>query len=251
MKQPGIQDSNTARAAVATEYIKECSGLWVVAPISRAIDDKSARDLQGESFRRQMMFDNNYSAVTFVCSKTDEIHVDEAVRDLGLMSMMESKEKQIDAVTREIQAVEEEIPKLKEILYSDKEELEDSRDKLDDLQSNPVDIQVNETSCGHISSMEKRKRGQYDAPSTEFAAGDTSTLENVNERQKTLRAHIKSLRGKITETNKAVDEKKMTLTKLQEERIMLKSSIKGECIKQRNIASTQKIGRDFIDGIKE
>jgi hypothetical protein len=31
----GVQDSNAARSAVASSYIKECSGLWVVAPITR------------------------------------------------------------------------------------------------------------------------------------------------------------------------------------------------------------------------
>lgn len=50
---PGVHDSNAARAAVAQNYIKQCTGLWVVAPINRAVDDKAAKSLLGESFKRQ------------------------------------------------------------------------------------------------------------------------------------------------------------------------------------------------------
>ena len=48
---PGVQDSNAARAAVASNYMKECTGLWIVAPITRAVDDKTAKSLLGDSFR--------------------------------------------------------------------------------------------------------------------------------------------------------------------------------------------------------
>jgi hypothetical protein len=40
---PGVHDSNAARAAVAQGYIKQCTGLWIVAPITRAVDDKAAK----------------------------------------------------------------------------------------------------------------------------------------------------------------------------------------------------------------
>lgn len=48
---PGVQDSNAARAAVAANYMKACTGLWIVAPITRAVDDKTAKSLLGDSFR--------------------------------------------------------------------------------------------------------------------------------------------------------------------------------------------------------
>lgn len=50
---PGVHDSNQARAAVAQSYMKQCTGLWIVAPITRAVDDKSAKNLLGDSFKRQ------------------------------------------------------------------------------------------------------------------------------------------------------------------------------------------------------
>lgn len=31
--------------------MKACTGLWIVAPITRAVDDKTAKSLLGDSFR--------------------------------------------------------------------------------------------------------------------------------------------------------------------------------------------------------
>lgn len=67
---PGVADSNAARAAIAEGYMKQCTALWIVSPINRAVDDKAAKNLLGASFRRQLQFDGIYSAVTFICSKT-------------------------------------------------------------------------------------------------------------------------------------------------------------------------------------
>jgi len=68
---PGVHDANAARAAVAEGYMKQCTGLWIVAPIIRAVDDKAAKNLLGESFKRQLKMDGGYSSVTFICSKTE------------------------------------------------------------------------------------------------------------------------------------------------------------------------------------
>lgn len=54
---PGVHDSNAARAAVAQGYMKQCTGLWIVAPINRAVDDKAAKNLLGDTFKRQLKFD--------------------------------------------------------------------------------------------------------------------------------------------------------------------------------------------------
>ncbi|KAI4210125.1 MAG: hypothetical protein LQ351_007028 [Letrouitia transgressa] len=44
---PGVHDSNAARAAVAEGYLKQTTGLWIVTPINRAVDDKAAKKLLG------------------------------------------------------------------------------------------------------------------------------------------------------------------------------------------------------------
>ncbi|KAB5577792.1 Dynamin family-domain-containing protein [Coniochaeta sp. 2T2.1] len=86
---PGVQDSNAARAAVAASYMKQCSALWIVAPMNRAVHDKTAKDLLGDQFKRQLKYDGIYDLVTFICSKTDDIsnteidRINDTVRQLA------------------------------------------------------------------------------------------------------------------------------------------------------------------------
>lgn len=81
---PGLQDSNAARAAVAEKYLERCDALWIVSPIQRAVSDKIASDLLGEQFKMQVQLDGRGSRITFVCSKTDEILLEETSQQLGL-----------------------------------------------------------------------------------------------------------------------------------------------------------------------
>src|ERR1700712_2685157 len=97
-EQQGVHDSNQARAAVAESYMKQCTGLWIVAPINRAVDDKAAKTLLGDTFKRQLKYDGNYGAVTFICSKTDDISRMEAADSLGIGGKMSELEEELDAV---------------------------------------------------------------------------------------------------------------------------------------------------------
>ncbi len=40
---PGVADANAARNNIAKEYMKKCDCVWILAPITRAVDDKTAR----------------------------------------------------------------------------------------------------------------------------------------------------------------------------------------------------------------
>lgn len=87
---PGVHDSNAARAAVAQGYMKQCTGLWIVAPITRAVDDKAAKTLLGDSSKMQLKYDGGFSCVTFICSKTDNISITKAIDTLELEGQVES-----------------------------------------------------------------------------------------------------------------------------------------------------------------
>jgi hypothetical protein len=41
----GVADANAARNNIAKEYMKKCNCIWILAPITRAVDDKTARGL--------------------------------------------------------------------------------------------------------------------------------------------------------------------------------------------------------------
>ncbi|OLN83269.1 Nuclear GTPase SLIP-GC 2 [Colletotrichum chlorophyti] len=79
---PGHQDGDAARASVATEYMKSCTGIWVVAPMNRAADNKTAKDIISDRIKRQLKLDGALEALAVICSKTDEIEVQTAVRSL-------------------------------------------------------------------------------------------------------------------------------------------------------------------------
>ncbi len=40
---PGVADSNAARCSIAKNYLKTCDCIWILAPITRAVDDKVAK----------------------------------------------------------------------------------------------------------------------------------------------------------------------------------------------------------------
>ena len=40
---PGTRDANEARGRVAEEYMRRLSAVWIVADITRAVDNKTAK----------------------------------------------------------------------------------------------------------------------------------------------------------------------------------------------------------------
>lgn len=127
---PGTADSNAARSAVANKYMAECTSVWVVARITRAVDDKEAKNLLGRSSRIQMKLDGAYSHLTFVATQTDGIDVQETIdavdsdgqiqatyaREQQLSNMIEEEkhrsrglDKQLDDLSDEYDALQSEI----------------------------------------------------------------------------------------------------------------------------------------------
>jgi 16S rRNA G1207 methylase RsmC len=41
----GVADANAARNNIAKDYMKKCDCIWILAPITRAVDDKTARGI--------------------------------------------------------------------------------------------------------------------------------------------------------------------------------------------------------------
>lgn len=52
---PGVADANAARGNIAKDYMKKCDCIWILAPITRAVDDKVAK---GEVFLTQARLDS-------------------------------------------------------------------------------------------------------------------------------------------------------------------------------------------------
>jgi hypothetical protein len=50
---PGVADANAARNSIAKDYMKKCNCIWILAPITRAVDDKTAKGLHTRSFYKE------------------------------------------------------------------------------------------------------------------------------------------------------------------------------------------------------
>jgi hypothetical protein len=141
---PGVHDSNAARAAVAAGYMKQCTGLFIVAPINRAVDDKAAKSLLGESFKRQLKFDGTYSRITFICSKTDDISITEASDSLGLEDKMSPEWDRIDSIEKNIRDLKKLVGDLKDEkrVYTDLgDDADDAVEKWEEMKGKVEDGQ--------------------------------------------------------------------------------------------------------------
>ncbi|KAK3903178.1 hypothetical protein C8A05DRAFT_43557 [Staphylotrichum tortipilum] len=72
---PGLRDLNSARRNITERYLLECDEIFAVCPIGRAMTDEGVKSVC--DLARQTGLSN----VSIICTKSDEIRVDEAQRD--------------------------------------------------------------------------------------------------------------------------------------------------------------------------
>ncbi|KAF6800951.1 tat pathway signal sequence [Colletotrichum sojae] len=137
--------------------LKECSALWIVTPINRAVDDKAANELMGDSFRRQMMFDGLYTAVTVICSKTDDIRVEEAISNLGLSEKLAHDLEQVRSLKNEKRSLETKIPELKGYRGKLRSRIRETDDDADAFDAALERIRNGQTVEQSLSKLGKRK----------------------------------------------------------------------------------------------
>ncbi|KAB2099953.1 hypothetical protein AG0111_0g11806 [Alternaria gaisen] len=271
---PGVHDSNAARAAVAQGYLKHCSGLWIVAPIGRAVDDKAAKTLLGGSFRRQLKCDAGFSSVTFICSKTDDISVTEAINSLELDGTAELEELGAENRTS-IKRIEDKIKSLRESQQAceaalsrtlkDMEIWEELQEQLDD--GKKVYAPVGETSKrlkGYKKdSARKRRRVSEEesdenwVPPDDDGTDDDNGLEialselDIYKKFQELRRSRKNAREEIWQIKGSIEELKLQISEHEVQNDETKGKIRRLCIVERNEYSKVAIQRDFAAGIRE
>jgi hypothetical protein len=81
---PGVNDNNGARDRVVKEYLKNADSVWIVSNIKRALNDRTAKGMLSESFRRQLLMDGQYGQIVFVATQSDDLHASELRNNLGL-----------------------------------------------------------------------------------------------------------------------------------------------------------------------
>ncbi|KAJ4335077.1 hypothetical protein N0V87_006352 [Didymella glomerata] len=279
---PGVHDSNAARAAVAQGYIKQCTGLWIVAPITRAVDDKAAKTLLGDSFKTQLKYDGGFSSVTFICSKTDDISITEAIDTLQLDDQVNAFYEQERELGQEIEDTQSKIDELEEtrkvyFLASRKygneiETWEDLQEQMDEGKEvfTPAPKAIKRKKVGSAKKP-KKKRQDYgedsdfvvsddDASETEDEDDDAEgveapreplTEEHVKSKLKELRDARKNARREGLEVKPKIEELKPVIQGARSKLKAIKAEISRICISGRNDYSKRAIQQDFAAGIKE
>lgn len=66
------------------------------------MDDKTAKTLMGNHFKQQLKYDGAYNNITFICTKADDMSLDEAAASLGIVDFIANEEGQKIRIETEI-----------------------------------------------------------------------------------------------------------------------------------------------------
>ncbi|TVY91113.1 Nuclear GTPase SLIP-GC [Lachnellula willkommii] len=301
---PGVHDSNAARAAVAAGYLDNFGVPADVNPkveamyrimdccsqpfaVGRAVDDKSAKSLLGESFRRQLKYDGIYSRVTFICSKTDDISITEAADSLGLEDEMAADWERMDAIDKSLATLKQNIKDLGDSRAVYGAVINDADDAIEVWEEQ---AEGGETVWAPIDASKKRKRStepkesrkksktskasdsgddddfiddddgeseaaeESDSPEDEDATskkGDPLTLGAIEARIDEFKETKKKARRERAEIDAKVKDLKKQLADLDTTRSEIETVMSALCIDGRNKYSKGAIQTDFAAGIKE
>ena len=277
-----MADSNAARSAVASRYIEQTNGLWVVAPITRAVDDKTAQNLLGHEFRRQLQLDGTYSNITFVCSKTDDISVTEALKVMpkeeraykiseqrhsleSELKKLEKKpgtmKKRISEITKAMDAHDKEIDRMEKALRSAK-----GQDSVLFAMSQPTPSKPRKRKS-RAKPKKSRKRGKRRAgPDSDDNLDDTDededepevamvkqriSVEELTERLERFKEEKATFREERETLKKETKPLAQQLKDTKEELKYLKAELTSACVQWRNNYSKPAIQTQFAEGLRE
>ncbi|KAI7569412.1 hypothetical protein KC317_g3361 [Hortaea werneckii] len=287
---PGVHDSNAARAAVAESYMKQCTGLWILAPINRAVDDKAAKTLLGDTFKRQLKYDGTYNVVTFICSKTDDISRTEATDSLGIGDEMEELDEKLEQVSRQKRSLQKHLQELEaqkkdhaDVADQVDEQLEAFEDLLERAKEGetvypPKKEAKKRKRDGKRSSTSRKKRRSHSISSDSDAddrsndpdfdedstadsndeADDTDesdreplAVDQIEAKMDEMRKINKECRQNRQHIEQKVRDMRKQMAPLKAEEAAIDARQSALCIAGRNAYSRDAIRNDFAAGIRE
>ncbi|KAL3258512.1 hypothetical protein ABHI18_005979 [Aspergillus niger] len=241
---PGIFDSNSARVAVAEDYMRRCSAHWIVAPINRAVDDKVARDLLGKNYKLQMQMDCAFNDMTFICTKTDDLVPTEVIQSLNLdlpaFNQVQQLPDRVEWLKKGIDA----FKKPKRSIISQLDWVETEIEELEER------LTGDEFGCDVLEITPKRKKPHGSEPSETATIQEEGTtvipeVERLKNRFLALKVQRKDLRSQLKHINEEMDSKVDELRELEDGKQQMEHAVLNSCIQARNKFSKQQIKRDF------
>lgn len=271
--------------------ITECTGLWIVAPITRAVDDKSAHKLLGDSFRRQLLMDGGFSTVSFICSKSDDISISEAILSLELedelaeeieeLDQLEKQRSEKKDVQRDLEGTkriyanaQDEVSELlaaygelrdlceagdevfapngeNKVEFSKKRKRGDSREKKAKKPRFSPDSDEDSDFIISDSEVEEGSEGDQESANVEEDKREPLTMEAIDKKIEELRLMKKSGREERQKLTRHVLGLRSEVNDIDKEIQKLQNRIASYCILARNGYSTGAIQNDFASGLEE
>lgn len=260
---PGIHDANAARSAVARKYMAECNSVWIAAPIKRAVDDEAARKLLGMNSRLQMKLDGIYSNVTFICTMTDAVQVEESLeafdedgqiqaifaREDDLEKMIGSKKEFIDQLSKQVadgDVAYQELARELEVWKG----LQKKQKK-----GQPVyPPQVPSKRKRATAPTKRRRRPEVvvdDSDEDDTVGRNPLTADEISSKLTDLEDKVMSNDAECEDMEKRLQTLKDELTALEGEKQDIAVESRRQCILKRNAHVKQAIRVDFSNGIRE
>lgn len=225
--------------------------------ISRAVDDKAAKDLLGRSSRIQLKLDGALSHVSFIATQTDCINFEETIDAMDEDGQIQAMLAREDDLTAEIAARGEEVQSMNDRLKT----LEEEQNALDSELSTwqvlkrkrrkgkivyapeapPMRAKCRRTA--RQQAMESSEDDDYDKePLTE---GEISAKLDL------LKAAIDARHAEISATEEQAEAAKQSRKLLQQEKADISIHSASTCIRMRNDYCRSAIRSDFASGIRE
>lgn len=249
----------------------------MVAPIHRAVNDKTAHDLLGRAFRRQLQLDSKLANVSFVCSKTDDAPVVELLKVIPHDGEAQKLQKQLvaaqskrDQLWDEYEPLEGSITNMSAAI----EELDKEKDMIEKAIRNarnnggPVILfsqQKKRKPSSKATLSRKRRRtdlmnqsdGEDEVPNDDSnAAADepkdgTLSIEDACARVDNLAAEKSKLREQKTNAHLQLTPMGEEINRMEQDIKDLTKAVQAACVSYRNEYSRPTIQAQFAAGIRE
>ena len=225
---PGVRDANAARAKVAERYLQNCNQIAIVAPIKRAVDDGTAKELLGEQFKRRLLMDGQYGNVFFICTQTDDLEATETMRDhADVAQRVPGRWEKMSALANDISNLEKKINDLMQEEEDLEGQMQDSGQQYKDAKDDWKDARAEDDDDEEV---------------------DLELLENLKAVVKTNKAAFVEARDKLV---KWKEENTEIIESSQEECGKLQKKLKALCATVRNEYSKSCLQEDFRSGLKQ